>query len=350
MVAKWMQRGLAAAVVAGIGMAALTGGALSQRTPAVPEPGPDYVLALWKSDDASLTDLFPQTLVAWVETDEISLDALDHEATACGLYQVDLYNNSAETLELMEGGVLYGAKDPHEDFASVKEKYKVFTVTDCTTAEPGFPTFVDECGIDADAIVTPDVENVNFVMLDERVNGVGTVKVYAKAVVGYELPEGVETRWTFEFTDEPCVQLLDPPVAPTAADVCGIDDDDLQVPNVAGVDYVVTDERAEGVGTVHVWAAPRPGFTFGPDAQVQWSFEFTDEPCDEPEPPVEEPVEPEEPVADEPEPPVTPEPEPETLPDTGIDLAGAGAIGGVLLLTGLAIVFGMRKSQVMPME
>lgn len=349
MVAEWMKRGAAAVVVAIVGVAALTGGALSQRTPAVPEPSPDYVLALWKADDDTLQHLFPQTLVTWVETDEISLDALDDQATACGLYQVDLYNNSEATQELIEGGVLHGAKDPFEDFAAVPDKHKTFTVTDCTTGDPGFPTFVDECGIDGDAVVTPEVENVNFVMLDERVNGVGTVKVYAKAVAGYELPEGVETRWTFEFTDEPCVELLDPPPAPSMVDVCGVDDDELVVPNEPGVDYVVTDERIDGVGVVSVWAQPQAGYAFGPDAQVQWTFEFVDEPCEEPveeseepEPPAEEP---EEPVA-EPEPPV----EPETLPDTGIDLAGAGAIGGVLLLTGLAIVFGMRRSQVMPME
>lgn len=333
---QWKHAVLAVAA-ATAGAAVMTGGSAVADL----EQDGDYVLALWKADGNGLRELFPQTLVESVVTDDVSLDQLDDFAQACGTYQADLYNNSDETASLIEAGVLHGPKDPHEDFASVKDKYKVFQVTDCVTGDPGFPTFVDDCGIGGDAIVLPEVANVVFEVTDGRVDGVGPVIVEAAAAEGFELPEGVEVRWTFSFTDESCVEQLEAPAAPVFDDRCGVDDDTVDVVSQEGVEFVTDDKRVGGVGVVTVTALPMEGYVFAADAVVQWSHEFVLEEC-APEPGADEGVEAEVPdgVVDPAEPVAE---EPETLPDTGFDLAGLGAASGVLLLVGLAVVFGRGR-------
>ncbi|MGO1392297.1 LPXTG cell wall anchor domain-containing protein [Agrococcus casei] len=269
-----------AAVAAVAGVGALTGGAPYVEPP---KSDGDYVLALWKGDESQRLPMFPQTLIASIKTDDASLDQLDDEAIECGIYQLDLYNNSAKTRDLLAGTVMHGPGRPHADYASVDEHSRVFTVKECPeqlveTGDPAFPTFVDDCGVTGDAIVLPEVEHVEYTVTDARVHGVGQVAVEAAAADGYVLPEGVEVRWTFSFTDQPCetVPAVEEPVV--------------------------------------------------------------EEPVVE-EPVVEEPADSAEPA----EPVVEAAAEPETLPDTGFDVAGVGVIGGVVMLTGLALVFARRR-------
>lgn len=89
------------------------------------------------------------------------------------------------------------------------------------------------------------------------------------------------------------------PKAPTASDVCGVDEDTLSVPsgNESGT-YTKDDKRVEGVGTVTVTFTPSES-TFVPapgsgdtykvvEGKAVWTFEFTNEKCPT-TPPVTEP-------------------------------------------------------------
>ena len=70
------------------------------------------------------------------------------------------------------------------------------------------------------------------------------------------------------------------PAAVTASDVCGVDNDVLNVPqDTDKVAYSVNDTRIKGVGSVTVNATAKTGFVFEKNAVTSWTFQFTDEAC-----------------------------------------------------------------------
>lgn len=145
-----------------------------------------------------------------------------------------------------------------------------------------------------------------------------------------------DQNWEFDAPAEDCPIVL-PPVEPTVievlpaqfVDVCGIEDDEVQVPtDVEHVTYTTDDQRKDGVGVVEVTATADEGYVFedGKTTAV-WGHEFTNEKCAE-VPPTEEPTPPvttpptEEPTiptpTDEPTPPApTTEPTP-NAPETPV--------------------------------
>jgi len=63
----------------------------------------------------------------------------------------------------------------------------------------------DVCGTAKDVLNVPaDTLEVDYQTTDNRVNGVGTVGVKAVAKAPYVFPAGVQTSWTFTFSDEAC--------------------------------------------------------------------------------------------------------------------------------------------------
>ena len=70
------------------------------------------------------------------------------------------------------------------------------------------------------------------------------------------------------------------PAAVTASDVCGVDNDALNVPkDTDKVAYTVNDSRVKGVGSVTVKATAKAGFEFDKNAVTSWTFQFTNVPC-----------------------------------------------------------------------
>lgn len=68
--------------------------------------------------------------------------------------------------------------------------------------------------------------------------------------------------------------------APTSSDVCGTNNDRVNLPQSSQVNYVEDDQRANGVGIVIVTASAKPGFTLKDGVNKSWTFTFTNKPCD----------------------------------------------------------------------
>ncbi|HEU4808847.1 MAG TPA: hypothetical protein VFT01_11345, partial [Homoserinimonas sp.] len=68
--------------------------------------------------------------------------------------------------------------------------------------------------------------------------------------------------------------------APTSVDVCGTENDKVNLPQSNQVSYAKTDQRNGGVGTVIVTASAKPGFALKDGVTKSWTFTFTNEPCD----------------------------------------------------------------------
>lgn len=69
--------------------------------------------------------------------------------------------------------------------------------------------------------------------------------------------------------------------APTSSDVCGIDNDKLNIPkDTDEVSYKITkDTRVKGVGSVTVEAVAVDGYQFKDGEVTSWTFQFTNKPC-----------------------------------------------------------------------
>lgn len=69
--------------------------------------------------------------------------------------------------------------------------------------------------------------------------------------------------------------------AVTFKDVCGTDDDGIiGGADTAEINYTITDNRVNGVGTVTATAVPKTGYSFAAGAYTgPWTHTFTDEPC-----------------------------------------------------------------------
>lgn len=74
---------------------------------------------------------------------------------------------------------------------------------------PEAPVIVDECGVANDTVTLPeDTEEYSYILDYE--GGAGSVTAIASD--GHVFPEGVVTEWPFEFTDEACPVVIEPPV------------------------------------------------------------------------------------------------------------------------------------------
>ncbi len=82
-----------------------------------------------------------------------------------------------------------------------------------------------------------------------------------------------------------CIDTTPPPVttvpAATFTDLCGIANDAIVGGvDTASIDYTITDNRVDGVGTVTVSAVAQPGYTFADGAYTgPWSHTFTNVRC-----------------------------------------------------------------------
>ncbi|MBN9151955.1 MAG: hypothetical protein J0H56_11140 [Micrococcales bacterium] len=144
-------------------------------------------------------------------------------------------------------------------------------------------TFTDVCGTNDDGIVGGvDTAEINYTIIDNRVNGVGTVIATAAPKTGYTFATGAYTGpWSHTFTDEPCPIVVKTVPAVTFTDECGIDNDGIVGgTDTAEIDYTITDNRVNGVGLVTVTAAPQSGYVFENGAYTgPWTYTFTNEPC-----------------------------------------------------------------------
>lgn len=141
-------------------------------------------------------------------------------------------------------------------------------------------TAVDACGTASDVLTLPTSDQVSYVVDDQRIDGVGTVIVTAYGINGFQIRDGATRSWTFTFTDEPCVVVLEVLADPAMTDVCNTADDGFSVPADSDeVSYLVDDQRIAGVGAVTVTATANAGFRFADNIQTVWDFEFTDLDC-----------------------------------------------------------------------
>lgn len=255
-----------------------------QQTYTYPVPtdgSPVYVLALWRVVDADGNgDIWDQEFLSSLATDSTDLTQIAWP-TACGTYQVDLYDNTAGVAGLLAGGVLTQG-DAREDFADISGPvWDVHTVSDCTVTLPAdeVPSAVDSCGVNGDQLNVPaDGEHYSYEVDDQRVDGVGEVIVTRVADAGYTLPEG-ENTWTFVFTDEPCV-VAQPP-APQFVDGCGVESDGVSWIDTPEYTYaeVASSIQEDGTRMVTVEVTANDGYVFADGTVTSWDFTFTNEPC-----------------------------------------------------------------------
>lgn len=136
-------------------------GAAAVDTEVDPTP---YKLIAW-SLPCGVQDPFcapGQTLVQVIDLAQPTLDALDEELVgSCGDFQLDLYNDSPTTADLIAAGVLTAANHPTEDFAygvlpDGDSPYKLVDNEDCAVGGSVVPI----------AIATPQTCTVNSQLLN----------------------------------------------------------------------------------------------------------------------------------------------------------------------------------------
>lgn len=155
-----------------------------------------------------------------------------------------------------------------------------FTDVPCVTTVPvpAEPQKTDECGVDADAIVPPvAVQGVEWV-LSPVTDGAATATATTKP--GYIFADGTTRHdWILAFTDVKC-----PPTTialngtPTRVDVCGTDDDRIDVP--ASTDLItwkIEGDHASGAAKAIATAAD--GYTFEGGSVREFPFTFDLTPC-----------------------------------------------------------------------
>lgn len=84
-------------------------------------------------------------------------------------------------------------------------------IYDCPVTDTlGEGLFTDKCGIDNDGYTTPeDTKQLDYSVVDSRVNGVGNVTITLAANIGYFLPEDAVTEWSHDFTNEACTVITE---------------------------------------------------------------------------------------------------------------------------------------------
>ena len=150
---------------------------------------------------------------------------------------------------------------------------------------PQAPTFTDLCGTEGDDYTVPaDTETVRYEVVESQQGTVVTIT--AVLVDGRDaFAAGVPTEWSFTFTDEACddgyVPVKVTPQAPTFTDLCGTEGDDYTVPaNTETVRYEVV-ESEDGMTVTITAVLVDDRDAFAPYVPTEWSFTFTDEPCDQ---------------------------------------------------------------------
>lgn len=118
-----------------------------------------FVTVAWEMPEflGDKTPSWPQAYALSVETEAPDITAVD-SALKCGTaYQVDVYNNSAGTKELIAGGVLNGPHDPFEDLVrgGWGVAYKLVLTPDCPVVEPTPEPTPTEPPVETPPAVTP---------------------------------------------------------------------------------------------------------------------------------------------------------------------------------------------------
>lgn len=252
--------------------------------------------ASWTFDGNTM---WPQTLDQWNPANSgQKIDSVGTYAYGanvdCG--QGDIYatfNNPG--VPYPTAGILNGPSDPYAEHflhqMGFSGPYPTWTVQNAGSCNPDVVetvpgvTFTDVCGTANDGYTAvADTAEIDYTVTDERVDGVGTVTVTAKAKAGYVFADGAYTGpWTHAFTDELCTTEVETVPAVTFTDLCGIANDGYTGGvDTSQIDYTITDARVDGVGLVTVTAVPKTGFVFADGAYTgPWTHEFTNESCGE---------------------------------------------------------------------
>lgn len=146
----------------------------------------------------------------------------------------------------------------------------------------GEPTANDLCGPDGDEVVVPPAtEHMKWVVTGDPKLG-GEVTVTAVADEGFAFTKDAKTTFTFTFDSAPCPIVVEVPAAPSSVDVCGTDDDGVNLPDDS--DQITwTSEGDASTGKVTVTATAADGFVFPGEKRTQsFDFEFTNVECVEP--------------------------------------------------------------------
>jgi len=201
------------------------------------------------------------------DTDQVDYQTTDNRVNGVG--SVDVKAVAKANLEFKKDAV-------------TSWKFK-FTNELCPTEITTFAgvTFSDTCDIKDDKVNVPaDTDQIDYQVIDNRVNGVGDVTVNAVAKVPYFFTKDAVTTWKHTFTNEPCPIIITTFGAVKASDVCGIDKDTLGVPaDTDQIDYQTVDNRKQGVGTVGVTMVGKAPYVFAAGTQTSWTFTFTNEAC-----------------------------------------------------------------------
>lgn len=160
-------------------------------------------------------------------------------------------------------------------------------------------SFTDLCGIDNDTYSAPsDTDEIDYTVVDDRVDGIGTVTVSAAPQTGYYFADGAYTGpWSHAFTSEDCT--VDEFVAPDPADqTCSEVEEGGTVSGWIWVDlggnlaneinYQITGGPSNvnfsatmetnflEPGNYTVTATAKPGYKLDPNKQSVWNFTIGD--------------------------------------------------------------------------
>jgi hypothetical protein len=146
------------------------------------------------------------------------------------------------------------------------------------------PTPVEQCGVADDDVKLPSQEHVSWSVVS-KVDG--RIVVRATAADGFVLAadgefEGGTTRdFAFDFSTEPCPEVIEVPVQPASIDLCGVDRDRIVQPEpVTGVRWEIG-EIVDGKATAVAHA--EDGFVFvGGLTEVPFEFSFDQTECETP--------------------------------------------------------------------
>lgn len=148
-----------------------------------------------------------------------------------------------------------------------------FTVDEgpCLVQLTGVPSFTDTCRADNEQLVVPD----DTALVDwEKGESNGVITVTATPQPGYAFIGEPKTKWEYLVNDGPCEVEVEG--APTFTDTCGVDNEDLAVPDdTETIDW----EYRESNGVITVTATALPGSKFPAGATASWTFTLNESPC-----------------------------------------------------------------------
>ncbi|MGX5695174.1 hypothetical protein ACWKWP_03150 [Agromyces soli] len=244
---------------------------------------PEYTF----TNEPCVTEIPEPTIVDVVVTDQCGVDGDTFTGKpVTGVvwsYSPIVDNSATATATAQPGYVFEGGK-------TVVEIRVSFTNVDCppkTATISVLPTADDQCGVENDSVNLP--ENGEHYSWSQVSKTDTLVVVRATADEGYvfgadgDYAGGPTRDFSFEFETEPCPELIQVPAQPASTDVCGIEDDAVDLPaDTEQIAWTLVGDPKSGSAKVVATAKAHYVFDEKGTKVVEFGYEFDQTECETP--------------------------------------------------------------------